>query len=343
MKLPRIRKCALPSTRQFPCQMVRLHIGLNGDISMIPSQIEVEAQFSQRNIHSVLHRSISYHFDRKLDTWMLRAYMQINEYLNKDYMTALGKPFTSKNNRIQALREHIETNSLDDILIAVFAACIRSKKDQTIQCVVGYLQSYLPGDDHFTRARTAGELIAICSGEGRLFSIERPVSDEAPMVCCNNWTAINEMFHTEFEFIEDTFYNPPLVEQIEPITNNRNCGYYTFDEPVILGRHTQHHDNLNYEALNALNSIPWVIDQEVMQQQELPSRPLKTAQSTSNFIDHVSTAQRVYAMLVDRAFAMAWQYCSRGRMYSHGHHVNLQGYEFKKAMLSFNHYEVATV
>ena len=310
---------------------------------MIITQEEVEAQFSQRNIHAVLHRSISYHFDRKLDTWLLRAYMQVNEYLNKDYKTGLGMPFESKNNRIAALKEHIETNSLDDILIALFAACIRSKKDQTIQCVIGYLQSYLPGDDHFTRAQTAGELIAICCGEGRLFSIERPVNDEAPIVQVNNWTAIDEMFVNEFEFIDDTFYNPPLVEPIDPITNNRSCGYRTFDEPVVLGRHTQHHDNLNYAALDALNSIPWVIDHEVLSERELPSRPAKTQQEAINFNDHVISARRVYDMLKDRAFTMAWQYCSRGRMYSHGYHVNLQSYEYKKVMLSFNHYEVATV
>ena len=307
------------------------------------SQAEVEAQFSQRNIHDVLHRSISYHFDRTFDTWLLRAYMQVNEYLNKEYMTAKGEPWASKNERIQALKEHIETNSLDDILIALFAGCIRSKRDQTIQCVIGYLQSHLPGDDHFKRAVTAGELIALCCGEGRLFSIERPVNDEAPIVQVNNWTVIDELFINEFEFIEDTFYNPPIIEPIKPIRSNRNCGYTTFNEPVVLGKNTQHSDNLNYKALDALNSIPWVLDQEVLSQPEIPPGSMTNTQEISNFIQHVSQAKRLYVMLGKQAFRLAWQYCSRGRIYSHGYHVNLQSYEYKKVSLSFDHYEVATI
>lgn len=306
---------------------------------MRPSQEEVEAQFSQRNIHAVLHRSISYHFDRQLDTWLLRAYSQVNEYLSKEYKTAKGKPFDSKNARIQALRE---VNNLDDILIALFAACIRSKRNQTIQCVIGYLQSYLPGDDHFTRAVTAGELIAVCSGEGRLFSIERPVNDEAPIVAVNNWAAIDEMFINEFEYIDDTFFNPPLVKQPEPIKSNRSCGYLTIQEPIVLGRHTQHDDNLNYEALDALNSIPWVIDGDVIRQPEVPPGDMTNSQEIQNFIQHVNQAKRLYSMLGSEPFWMAWQYDSRGRIYSHGYHINLQSYEYKKVMLSFDHYEVAT-
>ena len=307
------------------------------------TQTEIEAQFSQRNIHDVLHRSISYHFDRTFDTWLLRAYCQVNEYLDKTYETATGKYWTTKNDRIALLRKHLETNSLDDILIALFAACIRTKRDQTIQCVIGYLQSHMPGDDHFSRAQTAGELIAVCSGEGRLFSIERPVNDEAPIVQVNNWAVIDQLFIDEFEFIDDTFYNPPLVEAIKPIKNNRNCGYQTFNEPVILGKHTMHDDNLNYKALDALNSIPWVLDQEVLATPERPPNKMTDQQEITNFIQHVNQARRLYTMLGKKAFRMAWNYCSRGRIYSHGHHVNLQSYEYKKVMLSFDHYEVATV
>ncbi len=310
---------------------------------MRPSQEEIEAQFSQRNIHTVLHRSISYHFDRALDTWLLRAYMQVNEYLNRDYKTASGLPFESKNERIEVLKEYLETNSLDDILIALFAACIRSKDDQTIQCVIGYLQSYLPGDDHFTRAVTAGELIAVCSGEGRLFSIVRPVNTEAPIVQVNNWAAIDEMFINEFEYIDDTFYNPPLVVKPKPIKSSRSCGYLTIQEPVLLGKHTQHDDNLNFKALDALNSIPWVIDGDVIRQPEVPPGDMTKPQAIQNFIQHVGQAKRLYKMLGSEPFWMAWQYDSRGRMYSHGYHVNLQSYEYKKVMLSFNHFEVATV
>jgi len=66
-------------------------------------------------------------------------------------------------------------------------------------------------------------------------------------------------------------------------------------------------------------------------------------QEISNFIQHVNQARRLYTMLGKEAFRMAWQYCSRGRIYSHGYHVNLQSYQRKKVQMSFDHYEVATV
>ena len=41
-------------------------------------------------------------------------------------------------------------------------------------------------------------------------------------------------------------------------------------------------------------------------------------------------------------FYFCWQNDSRGRIYSHGYHVNFQAAEYKKACLSFNKFEVLT-
>jgi hypothetical protein len=302
---------------------------------MKPSQAEMEALFSQRNIHDILHRSICYQFDRVLSTWAIGAYIRIEDYLNGDY-------YESKNARIQLLREYIDANSLDKILIALVAATIRSKQDQTLQQVIGYLQAYLPHDDHFDRAKTAGELIAVCAGHNRLFDIERPDHLESPMVVVNHWDTLYEIFETEFEFIEDTFFNPPLVEKPKKVTTRHNCGYHTFNEPVILGRNTQHEDNLDFTTLNILNNIPWVLDPYVISEDEQPPNDDMNQQERANFRQHTETSRRIYNILGSDPFYMGWQVDSRGRVYSHGHHVNLQSYEYKKVMLNFNHYEVIT-
>ena len=299
------------------------------------SQEEIEALFSQRNIHDVLHQAIAYKMGNGLVTWSIRAYFQVMAYLEGDY-------YDSKALRIAELNDYIERYDLDRILVAMLASVIRGRKDQSIQQCIGYLQSYIPHDCHFDRARTAGELIAVCGGPGKLFEITRPVADEAPNVTVNQWPIIHEMFAEQFEWIEDTFFNPPLIKPPKRVSNRHSCGYHTFDEPVILGKLTQHDHNLDYEALNILNKIPWILDPEILALHEQPPGDMTDRQEIQNFIQHAHEAKRVYKLLGDQPFHIAWQFDSRGRLYSHGHHVNFQSYEYKKVMLNFNHSEILT-
>jgi len=95
-------------------------------------------------------------------------------------------------------------------------------------------------------------------------------------------------------------------------------------------------------AINILNEIPWVLDQNVMAEPEVPAKPVKDAQANENFLQMVKESKFIYQLLGQGPFWFAWQYDCRGRMYSHGYHVNLQAAEYKKALLSFNHYEELT-
>jgi len=300
-----------------------------------PSQEEMEASFSQRNIHDVLHRTIAVHLDKEFLTWTIGVYFRISTYLEGVY-------YQSKQDRIHVLQQYINKNGLEAIIVAILAATIRSKKDQTIQQVIGYLQTFMPHVDHFDRAKTAGELIAVCAGPRRIFSIERPINDEAPYVVVNHWPTINQLFAAQFEWIDTTFFNPPLVTPPKEITNNRSCGYYTFDEPIILGKNTQHKDALNFKTLNTLAKIPWVLDSYVMAETEHPPATIVTQEDLSNFQQHMLQARKIYNILGSDRFWLTWQYDSRGRIYSHGHHVNFQSYAYKKAMLNFDHYEILT-
>ncbi len=303
---------------------------------MRPSQEEVEATFSQRNIHDILHQSISYEIDHKLSTWAIGAYIRINAYLEKEY-------YTSKNIRIETLKDYITNSKLDTIVTALVASVIRSKKNQTIQQVIGYLQTYMPHENHFDRARTAGELIAVTAQPGRLFNIERLNNTESPIVVVNYWPAIHTMFENEFEFIDNTFFNPPLISPPKKVINRHSCGYYTFKEKVLLGTYTQHDDNLDFKSLNILSQIPWVLDPYILSQTEIPPTKPKTTQEVLNFIQHTIQAKKIYSILGQETFYIPWQYDSRGRLYSHGYHINLQSYDYKKVMLNFNHYEKVTL
>ena len=299
------------------------------------SQDEVEAMFSPEETHNVLKHAIIDQFDKRLVTWALRGYVRIQDYLEKEY-------YASKNVRIAELSKQLKTRHMDDLLATILAAVLRSRKDTTLQKVVGYIAASLPHKDPFDNVKTAGELIAIVGGRGKLFEITRHEIDETPLVRCNNWTAMTGMFHQELDWIEDTHYHPPLIEPPHQVKNRQSCGYWTVDVPVLLGSYTQHDNALDFETLNILNAIPWVLDQDVLAEGEQPPGPLLTMDAQINFWNHEREAKRIYDLLKDNPFWLVWQYDSRGRVYSHGHHVNFQSYAFKKAMLSVDHYEVPT-
>ena len=299
------------------------------------SQEKIESLYSQRNIKHILHRAIKEQLNQLLLNWSLRAFIKIPEYLDKDY-------YSSKNKRLKILKEQIKWDGLERLVIGIATSVIHSHQPQTIQQCVGYLQHYLPHDDQFDRVKTAAELLAVCSSDTGFYSINRKGSGYATWIVVNCWPLIDSVLLEEFEWMNDTMFNPPLLEIPKRVTDNSNCGYHSFNEPLILGNHTQHEGHQDYDSINILNRIPWVLDQDVLAEPETTPAELNTPRKQQEFMEHVRQSQCVYKILADRPFYLAWQPDSRGRIYSHGYHVNFQSHEYKKAMLSFNHYEVLT-
>ena len=153
---------------------------------------------------------------------------------------------------------------------------------------------------------------------------------------------VEEALEPAVDWINNTGFNPPLVEPPKPVTNARNCGYHTFNEPLILGgKFTKHSRPLNYPAINTLNSIQWVLDPEVLKEEDMVPPDFNYA-SRQTKEEYLRECGHVNDLLGTEPFWLAWQYDSRGRVYSHGYHVNFQSYEYRKAMLSFNKYEYLT-
>jgi hypothetical protein len=288
----------------------------------------MEALFSQSNIQDILHRSIRQEFDGLFLNWALRAYLVIDEWL-------MGEYYASKNARLAVLRSHIDENGLDRILTAIIASVIRTKDDQTIQQVLGYLEKYMPHDDIWDRLKTSGELLALLSGPNRFYYITRIGRADSPMVHCRFWKQIDAKFGDILEWVSDTHFNPPLVEPPKKVKNTHNAGYHTVKVPVLLGKETHHNHNVDYKTLNYLNSIPWKIDGYVRTHEEVHPNKSEDPKDIAMNERFIKQSTRIYDALGSDRFWLVWQYDSRGRIYSHGYHVNMQSYEYKKAMLNF--------
>lgn len=299
------------------------------------SQKTIESLYSQRNIKAVLFNAVTSQLDGLLLNWAIRAYVKLPEYLDKEY-------HSSKNKRLLILKEQIKRDGLEKLIVQIAVAVLHSHQPQTIQQCVGYLQTSLDHEDHFDRVKTAAELLAVCASDKGFYSIHHKGSGYSIWITVNNWPLIDSVMLEQFEWINDTMFNPPLLEPPKRVTDNSNCGYHTFNEPLILGNHTQHEGHQDYDSLNILNRIPWLLDWDVLSEPETTPAELNTAKKKQEFMEHVKQSESVYDLLGTQPFYLAWQPDSRGRLYSHGHHVNFQSHEYKKAMLSFNHFEVLT-
>lgn len=297
-------------------------------------QEEIEALFSKRQIHTVLHESIRHELDTFLINWSLRTWYAIDRYLEGVY-------YESKNVRIALLKKYVEKKGIEDLLVKIIAAVIHTQGNQTYQQCIGYLQAFLPHKSHIDRAITAGELIALGTCKGGLYEIVHKDREQS-VVQVNHWDLVDDYLLSHFEWINSTTYNLPLVKRPKPVTSNQNCGYHTINEPLILGDLTYHDEPQNMIAINILNEIEWVLDPHVLKEPEVPAKPLADAEAHENFAQMCAESQYVYSLLGQEPFWFAWQYDCRGRMYSHGYHVNLQSFEYKKALLNFNHYESLT-
>jgi len=298
-------------------------------------QEALEAMYSQKNNHAVLHSAIQYEMDKLLINWSLRCCILIKDWLQ-------GKYYPSKDKRITELRKVVDEKGLEHLVIAITAAVLHVRHTQTIQQAVGYLQAYLPGDDTFARAVTAGELLGLCSRENGLFTIERQDSETPATIVVNYWDDMDGMFLNTFDWINDTSFNPPMVCEPIEVTDNYHCGYLTINEPLILGKLTMHELKQDYVSVNHLNKIEWLLDPNVLAEPELPGKPLETPEQHLQFTQMVQDSNFVYKLMGSDPFHLCWQPDSRGRLYSHGYHINLQAAQYKKACLSFNRFEVLT-
>ena len=99
-------------------------------------------------------------------------------------------------------------------------------------------------------------------------------------------------------------------------------------DEVILGRGNNHQFKQAIDVLNTLQSIKFEIDPDILL--NFKDDPLF---ETEQF-NAIST------QLLGKPFAFEWNYDKRGRSYSTGYDIQLQGNEYKKSLLSFAKKEV---
>lgn len=149
--------------------------------------------------------------------------------------------------------------------------------------------------------------------------------------------------HLDLKLREDilgrSFMPPMLVEPKDwkRLPDGTWEGGYLTDAyrlpPILGGRKNSHGYRIAIDALNILQRIPLVIDPYISM--------FEAEQEIKSSIEHRAEKSYIESYMMDR-FHFVWQFDKRGRMYSHGWQLNIQGREYKKALLNFAEGEYLT-
>jgi len=300
----------------------------------VMQQMVNEDKYSRKNIREKVGTDIINTSDNRYMVKFLKACEAIEEYLEGDY-------YTSKQVRVNHLRELLEKDLyITDIVTEMLIVIMPVSGAQMIQGVCGQLAPMLKYEDIFDGIKTAAELLAVVC-ESDLFDIIPPRDSETgSLMVQSNYTLSEETL----QFISQTQYLPPMICKPREVTNNQCNAHITFDDSVILGKRNHHNKALALDALNIANGVKLTLDEEMLEYEEISDKPLDTMDKKANFNRRVLASKQVCRELIEarNEFYLTWKFDKRGRMYSQGYHVNIQGKEHSKAVLSLSKKEVIT-
>ena len=128
--------------------------------------------------------------------------------------------------------------------------------------------------------------------------------------------------------------------------------YLTTEKNSILcGKAKDAKQKLNITAINKLQTVPWEINEQILHliSDELkPSdaslTPIEEKERVKSYTLRDKETSDVIDYLLENGnkFWFNWKFDSRGRQYSQGYHVNIQGNPYRKAMLRFSNKELLT-
>lgn len=127
------------------------------------------------------------------------------------------------------------------------------------------------------------------------------------------------------EEIDQTMYLPPMVSRPNMLHQNTDSARYNHKEDLILGHYLNFHEgNICLDVLNTQNNIPLYLDWDFIDSYEFDDS------------DELFSKQRdmVHQILGKRRFFLTNSVDKRGRAYTNGYHVNIQGNPEQRACIS---------
>lgn len=273
-----------------------------------------------------------------------RGIEYVNSWLNKDHDI-------DRELRLLAVRE-LDIKEL--VMQVVACISLECQKPMKLVSVASLCARHLNMSDKVEAIHTMAEIIAVL-GETDLFDNKKTRE---------GWIVISrvELDSEVTQYADNALYLPPLIIKPRKVRSNRDSGYITQrGESLILGFYENHHDdNICLDVLNTLNSNEYELDTDFINQYEEQWHREELSQQEYEELSHAD--REIYNMDAKtwkkfqeqgkffqhlmihhgNSFYLCNKVDKRGRIYSSGYHVNVQGSSFKKAMVNFKHREIPT-
>jgi len=284
------------------------------------AQIVAEDKFSKKNVHQMVREDIATSMPvKKLFTACCKT---VRDYMDKMY-------YASKNGRIA----HIQYVDPEEIVLELFSVVMINTGSVSIQKIVGAFAPWFEYEDLLDGVKTAAEILGCCSKTGLYGLIDSQDSEDGYINIESHW----RLDKTTTDFIARTRYLDPMIVQPEEWSNNKNGGYITTKNSVVLGKNKHHDGDQALDVLNILQKIDWSLDPRILNIEEESKKPLNTFEKKKAFTLMTSISKQVYKEMLQQGnhFFLAWKMDFRGRVYSDGYYINLQSNSYRKAMLEF--------
>lgn len=272
------------------------------------TQFQIEEKYSSKGLSLLLDELYSY---IPKDLYSI-FYSKIESYLSGTY-------YDSKNLRVEA----IKTIDIDDIIYYVFISVFTRGKT-TLQNTSTALGLYLHPESKLDAFKSGCEILSLL--DGYLYSITRQ-NRETFMI---NPIALPKYILDEIILYR---YLPPMIEEPLDWDNTFNGGYLSTRHCAILGdRENKVNKEVNLNLLNKLQRVKYRLT-------NLKGKDENKKLSDKSF--H-SFREDLKTSFKDKPIYFVWQYDKRGRVYSHGYHINVQSDEYGKSLLEFYNKEKLT-
>ena len=309
---------------------------------LIDLQIDIEQKFAHKHVDAKIRKEIDQNPDMAVK--IREGAERLKNWLEGDY-------YSSKNARLIQLKKL----DLERLVREIFVGIAQVLVPTLYTSVVAQLAGRMGFDDKRDSIATMGEIIAVlCLTDAFDISKESP---QASLTIVSRIPLSEELVG----FILNTRFLPPMLCEPKELHNNRESGYLTFNDSLILGSGNHHEGNICLDVLNRMNQVKLKLDTDFLckieedPNSEFTVEKIKEAawergedlsdheamerveQQKENWKNFKQQSYEFYALIAKcgNTFHLTHKVDKRGRIYSQGYHLNTQGSAFKKACIEF--------
>ena len=256
-----------------------------------------------------------------------------------------------KSLRLLALQQ-LDIAKLVQHTVALVA--LHCSKPMKLVSIASMCIGHLKMADKVAAIQTMAEVIAMLS-DTDLFDCRKTA---------DGWIVLSRIGLDEevLRYAYNAFYLPPMIIKPRQVRSNRDSGYITQrGESLILGYYENHHDDdICLDILNTLNANEYELDTDLIStlseqwhREELSQdeymelsheEKLIYAMDENTWNDYIQQGYKIQTLMLyhGNKFYLQNKVDKRGRVYTSGYHLNVQGSSFKKAMINLAKKEIVT-